>query len=276
MKPANKIIIYDDSCPLCEAYTAAFIKAGFLQKDGRQSFAHADESLLARIDLFRSKDEIPLLDLHTGKVLYGIDALLDVLSQKFSFIKPMAMVRPINWVIRKLYKLISYNRRVIVAPKKNASGFDCTPFFNIRYRLAFIIIGLIFNTMILFPLYTYILRPLPLNDITITQLQMAHLLLVVTNMITALLLKKEKSLEFLGQINMVALITMLLLIPLLIINKYLSANLQLNLLYCFGLAIIMGKAYFRRMRYAGINISNSSVIATNLIAFAVFLLYIIW
>lgn len=276
MKPTNNIIIYDDSCPLCEAYTAAFIKTGFLQKDGRQSFATADESLLARIDPSRSKDEIPLLDLHTGKVLYGIDALLEVLSQKFSFIKPVAGLRPVNWVIRKLYKLISYNRRVIVAPKKNVSGFDCTPCFNIRYRLAFITIGLLFNTLMLFPVYTYILRALPLNDISITQFQTAHLILVSTNIITALSLKKEKSLEYLGQINMLALISMLLIIPLLIINKYLSANLQANIIYCFGLAIIIGKEYFRRMQYAGINFSHLALIVTNLIALSGFLVYIIW
>jgi len=38
METTDKILVYDDACPLCVAYTGAFVKTGLLTAEGRKSF----------------------------------------------------------------------------------------------------------------------------------------------------------------------------------------------------------------------------------------------
>ena len=114
----NKILVYDDNCPLCTWYSGLFVKYGFLESGGRKAFSTLDDKLLSLIDFNKSRNEIPLLDTSSNRVLYGIDALLEILDQKIPCIKTTGNVAPIKWFLKKFYKLISYNRKVIVA--KNA------------------------------------------------------------------------------------------------------------------------------------------------------------
>ena len=140
----QKTILYDDNCPLCCWYTDAFVQTGLLTPAGRQSFTNTPlEHLEDRLDLARSKDEIPLLDADGGPTLYGIDSLLYLLGQRWAWMPKIARLAPINWFLRRLYKLISYNRRVIVAKETPAGAFDCSPQFNYFYRYLYILLTLL-------------------------------------------------------------------------------------------------------------------------------------
>ena len=79
-----KAIIYDSECPLCVAYTNAFVQLGVLRKEERISFAelHSQE-FLSRIDEQRQGNEIPLVDLNGGKTVYGLDALLTLIGRRW-------------------------------------------------------------------------------------------------------------------------------------------------------------------------------------------------
>lgn len=141
---SDKIILYDDNCPLCCWYTDAFVKTGLLTENGRQAFAEIDPDAIAQqLDLERSKDEIPLLDTQGGVTLYGIDSLLYILGQRWPWMVTIARWIPINWFLHRFYKFISYNRRVIVAAETPEGSFDCSPQFNYFYRyfyLAFVML----------------------------------------------------------------------------------------------------------------------------------------
>ncbi len=141
----NKVIIYDDNCPICKAYTTAFVKGGFLQQENRISFTEVNMQQF-KIDWQKAKHEIPLIDLKTGEVKYGVDALAEILQQKVFFIKPILNIQLVNWLVKKLYKLISYNRKIIVASTPTASAnFDCTPDYNFFWRWMFITICFLMN-----------------------------------------------------------------------------------------------------------------------------------
>jgi predicted DCC family thiol-disulfide oxidoreductase YuxK len=142
---SEKIIIYDDSCPLCCWYTDAFVNTGLLSKDGRLSFSQLpNKGLLQNLDMERSKDEIPLVDSAGGPTLYGIDSLLEILGKRWPWMKIVANISPINWFLRRLYKLVSYNRRIIVASDPSqTSGFDCSPHFNLFYRYLYLLLAML-------------------------------------------------------------------------------------------------------------------------------------
>lgn len=263
MKLTNKTLIYDDDCPLCAAYTNAFVKTGLLPQ--RQPFSTATPELLHTINWQRSKNEIPLLDTATQQVWYGIDALLEILGSRFPLIKTIGRCQPIHCGLKKLYNFISYNRKVIVAIKTTPGKIDCTPAFYTFYRLMFMGIFLLFNTLMLYPVHRYLLLHIPFYALSASRLIILHFILVSINCTLALCLPKHTALEYLGQVNMLALITILLLVPLLITNACIHLGTLLNYLYLGLLTIVVIKEYFRRMHFANVLHRYKAIVAVNLL-----------
>lgn len=271
---ANKILIYDDNCPLCAWYTGLFVKYKLLEPQGRVEFSKIDTATLSLLDVERSKNEIPLVDVHSGKVLYGIDALLNILGQKLPFVPFIGSLPPVKWLLMKLYKLISYNRKVIVATRCGQGRFDCAPAFSNFYRLLFMFIFFVFNTVMLIPIHSTLLSNISFYHLDLYQLQYGHMALVGINCMLALLLNPRLCIEYLGQVNMLALMTILLLVPLMLINSILGSNELFSLLYLAGLLVFVVKEYFRRMHYAGIISSKQFIAAINLACMGLFVVYL--
>lgn len=76
----NHIILYDEECPMCKAYTRGFVKAGMLGDEGRQSYQQVPAAFCPLIDKQRAADEIALVNTETGTVSYGIDSLFTVIG----------------------------------------------------------------------------------------------------------------------------------------------------------------------------------------------------
>jgi predicted DCC family thiol-disulfide oxidoreductase YuxK len=134
----NKIIIYDDVCPLCKAYTRGFVQLGWLLPEHRLGFTEAPPDMLARIDLDRARHEIPLLDTAGGATLYGKDALFFILGEAMPLLKPLFKAAAFRAMVFALYQVITYNRRIIAGSRAPQSGFDCAPDFNAFYRWLYI------------------------------------------------------------------------------------------------------------------------------------------
>lgn len=269
----NKILIFDDNCPLCSWYSNEFVRFGFIHENGRTVFSKLNPGLFAKIDFEKSRNEIPLLDTVTGQVLYGIDALLEILDSKIPFIKKAGNIKPVKWFLQKLYKLISYNRKVIVAKKCGPGSIDCTPDMNYFYRFNFMAICLLFNTIMLIPLHKYVLTSLVYYHLSLAELQAAHFIFVFINCTLAFSLTKEKGFEYLGQVNMLALTTILLLIPLLLLNTFII-NEWINATCLVFTAAIIFKEYIRRMDFAGLLIKNRWLVSLNLLSLTGFVFYL--
>jgi predicted DCC family thiol-disulfide oxidoreductase YuxK len=264
-----KTLIYDNECPLCVAYTGAFVKTGLLEKDGRKKFDEIDAAVLNTIDAQRMHNEIPLVENETGKVWYGIDALLEVLGGKMPWIKTIGNIGPVNWFLKKLYKLVSYNRKVIVAVQ--GKGYDCSPTFSSRYRIIFLLVGLILNSWI-FTMTISLANKTIFPASSYSQMQAAHYGVVGINILICLLLGKNKGLEYLGQINMLALLSMLLMLPLISLQDMLPSS-----LLCAAFGLIGGfiaKEYLRRMKYAQVLEHNKIVVALNVACAVVSFFYL--
>jgi hypothetical protein len=271
MKRNNKTLVYDDACPMCVWYTGAFVNTGLLDAAERKPFSAASPALLHAIDWQRSKNEIPLLDPETNKVLYGIDALLEILGQRWRCIKIIGHQRIVNWLLKRLYNFISYNRKVIVARKTAPGSIDCTPTFNAFYRALFMGVFFLFNTLMLFPVHTYILASIRWYTLTIQQFQLLHLALVSMNCLVSLALPARDRIEYLGQVNMLALVTILLLLPLMFINQIYNAH-WINYTYLLLITVFVIKEYYRRMNYAAVVERHPHVIYTNLVCLIVFII----
>lgn len=135
---SSKVIVYDDVCPLCKAYTSGFVRAGWLRPENRIGFAEAPAELLGQIDIDRARHEIPLHDRITGETLYGKEALFFILGEAVHIFRPLFRMRLFRAFIFCLYQIITYNRRIIANSRPPAQGFDCAPDFNAFYRWLYI------------------------------------------------------------------------------------------------------------------------------------------
>ena len=269
----NKILVYDDNCPLCTWYSGLFVKYGFLNADGRKPFSTLDEKLLAKIDFDKSRNEIPLLDTSTHKVVYGIDALLEILDQKIPYIKATGNFAPLKWVLKRIYKLISFNRKVIVAKKCGLATIDCSPDNNYLYRFIFMAVCLAFNTVMLYPFQFNLFSKLSYYHLDLYELQAAHFAFVIINCMLAFNFSMTKGFEYLGQINMLALSVIFLLTPLMIIQFIFNSELLMTSWLILTAAFIF-KEYLRRMEYAGVLSNNRWVVSMNLLTLTCFILFL--
>lgn len=140
----HKVIVYDDTCPMCSLYTKAFVQTGMLKAENRIGFSQLEHNeLIGALDPVRSRHEIPLLDREGGATLYGVDALVYILRQRLPFIAWGMKLPGVAASVRGLYAVISYNRRVIIPSSGSRTGIDCTPDFHTGYRLLFITFALL-------------------------------------------------------------------------------------------------------------------------------------
>ncbi len=137
---SDKVIIYDDSCPMCKLYTYWFVAWGFLRPENRIGFATAPESITTHVDLKRGRHEIPLYDRSTHETIYGLDALTYVLGSRWTWLKPVFKSKIFYGLMHPVYEIITYNRRVI-AGCKACCGFDCAPDLNRFYRSVYLAIA---------------------------------------------------------------------------------------------------------------------------------------
>lgn len=270
----DHVIIYDSCCPMCAWYTGVFVQAGLLPEDGRQTFNQMDQTTTAMIDTDKSRHEIPLINKTTGRVEYGVDAILSIIGARYPLVKKICLLPPLNVIIRSIYKTISYNRRVIVAAQKTKNGFDSTPDFSFKYRSAMLVFGFILNTIILFPLNEAVFQNSLFAATNEIQLQLAHLVFVACNVFVSTHFNKLDAFEYLGQVNMLALTAMLLTLPLILLNILIAIPVLINNMALALILFTIVKEYFRRMRYAGILDRHTRAVPVNIFCLIMFLLYL--
>jgi predicted DCC family thiol-disulfide oxidoreductase YuxK len=248
MTSNNKVMVYDDNCPLCNAYTSAFIKIGLLEANGRQAFSEATTNIMYRLDAHKSRNEIPLLDTVTNETWYGLDAMLEVISAKYPLVKKLANIAPIKWFLLRLYKLISYNRKVIVAVPKTNSTYDCTPDFNSKYRLSFLLIVSCICSAFISPAYQFF-SVSAIANISLKQVYLAVIILWLIIFIVPKIVNPLMAYHYWGQLAMLCLISILLTLPLMIIGKIVLLSSVVKGLYVLCLLAFVIKEALRRRIY---------------------------
>lgn len=242
----NHTLLYDEDCPLCNIYTSGFIKVKMLDENGRKSYASIIKEEQNYIDFNRAKNEIALVDTQNKKVFYGIDSLLKVIGTSFPWIEKIGNWKPINYGLKKVYKFISYNRKVI-APSviKNKNTTECVPDFNVKYRMFYILFATFFTAIILFQ-YAKMITLLPKanfgREILLAIGQIGFQYLFIQK------LDKQKQLNYIGNLVTVSVIGSLVLLPILLLNQFVIIN-EYLILGWFGLTVsIMILEHFRRIK----------------------------
>ncbi|MBE8727665.1 DCC1-like thiol-disulfide oxidoreductase family protein [Flavobacterium hungaricum] len=242
----NQTLLYDEDCPLCNLYTIGFVKSGMLDQNGRKSYCQLSAEEQNFIDLNRASNEIALVNNKTKTVMYGIDSLIKVLGNSFPWIEKIANVKPIHFTLKKLYSFISYNRKVIIpANAKEENKLQCIPDFNYKYRFMFIGFAVTITTLVLFG-YSNLILILPKT--TIWREIVLACGQIVFQSLFLLKFDRKTILNYAGNLMTVSLMGSLVLVPILILSKFIIVP-ELIVLGWFGVTVfIMFAEHFRRTK----------------------------
>ncbi len=221
----NNVIIYDHECPMCAAYTGAFLEFGLLDTEGRYKYADLDQfSAKLLIDKDRARHEIALVDTQKMEVRYGLESLFYILAQRFPAFSLLFKQQWFILIMKQLYYFISYNRKII-APSSKQNETSCTPDFHLKYRLAYIMVAL--YAVVAFAIY-----------FDIFLLFWAYW---VVQVVAGILIFKEKSITYLGHQLTILLIACLLMIPSIFFSNLLYINILISL-------VVVIKEFWRRWK----------------------------
>ncbi|WP_029272006.1 hypothetical protein [Flavobacterium sp. KJJ] len=242
----NQTLLYDEDCPLCSLYTTGFVKSGMLDENGRKSSCQLSDEEQSFVDLKRAPNEIALINNKTKTVTYGIDSLIKVIGFSFPLIEKIATLKPIHFILKKMYSFVSYNRKVIIpGTAKEENKLECTPDFNYKYRFLFIGFALTITSVVLFG-YSNLIPNLPKSNIT-REIILAFGQIVFQSLFL-LKFDKKNIINYGGNLMTVSLMGSLILAPILILNQFINLP-EMFVLGWFGITVfIMCAEHFRRVK----------------------------
>lgn len=244
----NHTLLYDTSCPLCAAYTKGFIASGMLDANGRCSYEKGIERYGHLLDSNRARNEIALVNTEKGTVLYGIRSMNYVITHSLPFLKPILNNAAVLFLLNRFYAFISYNRKVI-APSPDYLQQRCVPDFNISYRLAYLL-GSAMLTATVLSSYSVLLQDVvPASNPWREYMIASGQIFFQANILLAFKPTKKLLFDYLGNMMTVSLIGSLLLLPLLILNHYMTVSSYLALGWFFAVVLYMFLLHHRRVGY---------------------------
>jgi predicted DCC family thiol-disulfide oxidoreductase YuxK len=248
-------IIYDDECPMCDLYTKGFVQSGMLDQNGRVPFSKMNDELLNLIDRERSCNEIALVNLEKQEVVYGIDSLFAIISNRLPFLKSLFGFKPFRWTMKKLYSFISYNRKVIVPGKVFEGQSSCVPSFSTKYRWAYIIVAWLMTALVL-TYYSSNLYPL----IPASTMSREFLICggqIIFQWAVVRLLNKDRVVHYLGNMMTVSFMGALLLLPGMLLTIVGVDAAYVYAAWFLMVAGVMLLEHMRRVKILGIHWSAS-------------------
>ena len=246
----NHKILFDAECPMCTAYTKAFVKTGMLDGNGRAAYQNELNTACPVIDKQRAVNEIALINLKNGEVTYCIKSLFKVIGNACPLFKPLFSFKPFTWLMGKVYAFIAYNRRVIVPATENGATYTYQPTFNLHYRIAYLLLTW-FCTGYILTAYAHLLTgivPLggPLREYFICGGQ------EVFQGITISTFAKDKLWNYLGNMMTISFAGSLLLLLPLGFNHLVSIPTGYFAIYFMGVAGLMFLEHIRRTKLLGL------------------------
>ena len=242
----NQTLLYDEDCPMCNLYTAGFIKAGMMDENGRKPFVAITEDEQQYIDIKRASNEIALVNHQDKTVIYGIDSLLTIIGHSFPWMKKVGTTQPIYFLLKKLYKFISFNRKVIIPNrKKEITQLQCVPDFNFTYRYLYLVFATLITVLTLYKcasILTLLPKASMTKEILLATGQISFQLVFLTRN------DYKTNLNYIGNLLTVSLMGALILLPMIVLNEFIAVP-QWIILGWFGMTVVvMILEHYRRVK----------------------------
>jgi len=240
----NHVILFDNECPMCYAYTKTFIQTGMLDKNGREAYQNMPANICPLVDRQRAANEIALVNTLTGEVTYGIQSLFKIIGHALPIFKTLFSFGPFVYFMQKFYAFISYNRKVIIPAKPKTNAIQ--PGFKLQYRLIYLLFTWLVTAYILTAYAHLLTRFVPLGtsyrEYLICGGQMFFQGIII------LIYRKDKLWDYLGNMMTISFAGAILLLPVLTAAHYFHLDPILFILYFLIVAGLMLLEHLRRSK----------------------------
>ncbi len=135
----EQILVFDGYCRVCINLIKLINITGLFPADKCISYYQLSPDLKSLIDEDRFKNEMAFLDPSDG-VLYGPYGIRKAICSNTGFLNALVKIPFIFSIFIFLYKIIAYNRYVILLPKQAALECDCGPDKEKKYRNYYFVI----------------------------------------------------------------------------------------------------------------------------------------
>lgn len=238
----DHVLLFDSQCPLCTAYSNQFVKNGMLEEEGREAYQEMSADTCIYIDKNKARNEIALVNKANGKVYYGIDSIFKIMGNSYPLLNHIFRFPLFYHIMKKVYAFISYNRKVIIPPKK--SDDTCVPDRNMKYRNAYLLFTWIISSLILTQYSAYLSGLIPASqfhrEFMICGGQIIFQALVV------FLIAKNKVADYLGNMMTISFAASLLLFLFILLGKLFA--LTTPLIYAAFFMLVVGVMLLEHMR----------------------------
>ncbi|WP_316832361.1 DUF393 domain-containing protein [Pedobacter aquatilis] len=240
----NHVILFDEDCPMCHAYTKAFTRLNMLPVNGRAAYQNTPAHICPMVDKKRAANEIALVNTATGEVIYGINSLFKIIGNSIPFFKPLFGFGPFLWLMKKVYAFISYNRKIIIPAEVKKDVIQ--PDFKLNYRIAFLLFTWFLTAYILTAYAQLLTDFVPLGSKYREYIICGGQIIFQGVIITCY--KREKLWDYLGNMMTISFAGSLLLALPLVLSKWLQAPPTFYVLYFLLIASLMLLEHLRRSR----------------------------
>lgn len=240
----NHLILFDAECPLCDTYTKAFVKTGMLDAGGRASYQQLEAGSCPMVDRQRAVNEIALVNLQTGEVTYGIHSLFKILGATLPVFKGLFTFAPFVWLMTKVYRFFSYNRRVVIPV--DVENKNLQPTFRLGYRVGYLVFAWLLVSYILTKYAALLEGMVPVGNAWREYLICGGQVLFQGLVVT--LVAPQKRWDYLGNMMTISLAGALLLLPIVLLSSVIEAQPLFYTLYFMAVAGLMFLEHIRRSK----------------------------
>lgn len=235
---------------MCAWYTGEFVKHGVLADDGRIPWDQMNGLHQAQVDRERSRNEIALVDLKGGETLYGIEAMFAMTGALAPALKPLLRFPAFKGMMKMVYKLITYNRRMMAGGKPGNRATSCEPDFNLTWRVIYLGISLLFGSAAWFGVGNHLFNGVEAGWQLLAFAATGWFAMAATTLI----LPFRARMEYLGNLATLLNISGLLLLPCLLLNALAGVNLPgLMILNAIFAHTVIFLAHERRIAKLGLS-----------------------
>lgn len=248
---ANHTIYYDSECPMCALYTGAMVKHGLLDEQGRASYSEAACAFHPQLDAKRARNEIALVNHETNEVKYGLDSLFTVIAARYGWLEPLFRWGVFRSVMLRLYRFISYNRKVIAPAQRFETPGSCTPDMSLKYRWAYIAFTWVVTSLTLFH-YSDLMYPVVPSTSSMREFAICGGQVLFQAVIVGLM-RKDRLMHYIGNMMTISLSGALALLPALVVGQWFPLVPEVYVGYFLGIAGLMLLEHMRRVKLLGLH-----------------------
>jgi predicted DCC family thiol-disulfide oxidoreductase YuxK len=215
MKSLNsKLIIYDSDCKVCSSLKDVVLKLTSIPEEKVKAHNELPAELTAHVDPHKFRNVMALIDTAGGQTLYGAEGVAYIFSSQYRILDFLFQFKPIFKLFNFIYKTQAFNRYIIATPKSKFKC-DCLPERVVRFRVSYIIMTVLIS-IFLTAMFGISIRRF-FTGITPAEAAIQVLLMAgtgwVLQMVLAMIVLREKALDYIGHLGSVMVVGLLILVP---------------------------------------------------------------